>query len=69
MKLNGDVELEARSERRLRKREMTKNTEGEMKQMSKRARIRENKRLKRAEKKMKDSAEEVNSEQNIKTTS
>ena len=69
MKLNGDVKLEARSERRLRKREMTKNTEGEMKQMSKRARIRENKRLKRAEKKMKDSAEEVNSEQNIKTTS
>ena len=69
MKLNGDVELEARSERRLRKRGMTKKTEGEMKEMSKRARIRENKRRKRAEKKIKNSAEEVDSEHNIKTTS
>ena len=50
MKLNGDVELEARKERRERKRGMTKAQPESGDGLTKRARIRENKRQKRLKK-------------------
>ena len=49
MKVNGDIELEKPSERKERKR--NKQAVAPQQQQSKRARIRENKRLKRAAKK------------------
>ena len=52
MKVNGDIELEKPSERKERKR--NKQAVAPQQQQSKRARIRENKRLKRAAKKETD---------------
>jgi len=63
MKIDGNIELEARKERRNRKRGTTKQQEANEKQLSKRARIKENKRLKRAAKK--EGATNEISEQNM----
>ena len=53
MKLNGEIELEAKKDRRERKRGTTKSQESDLNEgrLTKRARIRENKRLKRLRKK------------------